>query len=79
MVKASSHVLFLSFSFWWIVPKGYIALELDFVSARTINRHHHQFSALRTNKWCIAAIIAYRNILPTNLSGERFRECVVYC
>jgi hypothetical protein len=24
------------------VPKGYMALELNFVSARTIKRHHHQ-------------------------------------
>jgi hypothetical protein len=30
------------FSFWWKVPKGYMALELFFVSARTIKRHHHQ-------------------------------------
>jgi hypothetical protein len=29
------------FSFWWKVPKGYMALELFFVSARTIKRHHH--------------------------------------
>jgi hypothetical protein len=30
-----------AFSFWWKVPKGYMALELIFVSARTIKRHHH--------------------------------------
>jgi len=39
MVIASSHVFV--FSFWWKVPKGYMALELFFVSARTIKRHHH--------------------------------------
>jgi hypothetical protein len=38
-VIASSHVLV--FSFWWKVPKGYMALEQFFVSARTIKRHHH--------------------------------------
>lgn len=26
---------------WWKVPKGYIALELFFVSARTNKKHHH--------------------------------------
>jgi hypothetical protein len=30
-----------AFSFWWKVPKGYMALEQIFVSARTIKRHHH--------------------------------------
>jgi hypothetical protein len=39
MVIASSHMF--DFSFWWKVPKGYMALELFFVSARTIKRHHH--------------------------------------
>ena len=39
MVIASSHML--AFSFWWKVPKGYMALEQIFVSARTIKRHHH--------------------------------------
>jgi hypothetical protein len=34
------------FSFWWKVPKGYMALELFFVSARTIKRHHHQAAFL---------------------------------
>jgi hypothetical protein len=41
MVIASSHMFV--FSFWWKIPKGYMALELFFVSARTIKRqHHHQ-------------------------------------
>jgi hypothetical protein len=39
MVIASSHMF--AFSFWWKVPKGYMALELIFASARTIKRHHH--------------------------------------
>jgi hypothetical protein len=34
------------FSFWWKVPKGYMALELFSVSARTIKRHHHQGTAV---------------------------------
>jgi len=29
------------FSFWWKAPKGYMAVELIFVSARTTKRHHH--------------------------------------
>ena len=36
MVIASSHVFV--FSFWWKVPKGYIALEQIFVSARTMKK-----------------------------------------
>jgi hypothetical protein len=39
MVIASSHMFV--FSFWWKVPKGYMALDLLYVSARTIKRHHH--------------------------------------
>jgi hypothetical protein len=35
------------FSFWWKVPKGYMALEQFFVSARTIKRHHHLPYTLR--------------------------------
>jgi hypothetical protein len=39
MVITSSHMF--AFSFWWKVPRWYMALEQIFVSARTIKRHHH--------------------------------------
>jgi hypothetical protein len=41
------------------VPKGYVALEIFFVSARTIKRHHHHLSdCLRFLSICLVSAAA---------------------
>ena len=69
MVIASSHVLF--FPSGGKVPKGYTALELLFISARTITRHHHHHDYVAQNGFSYVFCLGLKSGILTQMHLER--------
>jgi hypothetical protein len=59
------------FSFWWKVPKGYMTLELFFVSARTIKRHHHHFASDIDTRKSVTGYLMVLNGGPISWKASR--------